>query len=357
MGDGSLSQAEIDALLSGADDIGMDGGMSDTNFGSMGGMSSNLSDEASGFLSNNWGQAMQIATNMASSRIGRNIRIETPFVEEVSLDSVSNQISNDNIIAQINLGSTQSVFILTNDQAKKISSSMMGSDPNMLYVDEAHLSSLSEFFNTIMVSVASSLERKFNDNLSPSAPIVRAFSNISDLPSSSSLLQISYNLQLDNSNLGKLVHLIDIGAISRWVPSSNNQNSNMGSMNHQMGGQQQQNQNQGNRNFTSQVNPVSFPTFQGTQANAGLPPNYELLLDVQMTLTVELGRTTKYVKDVLGLGEGSIIELDKLAGEPIDLLVNGKLIAKGEVVVIDENFGVRVTDIVGMADRLTTLGG
>lgn len=77
-----------------------------------------------------------------------------------------------------------------------------------------------------------------------------------------------------------------------------------------------------------------------------------LLMDVQMSLTVELGRTKMYIKDILGLGEGSIIELDKLAGEPVDLLVNGKLIAKGEVVVIDENFGVRVTDIVSPTDRI-----
>jgi flagellar motor switch protein FliN/FliY len=77
-------------------------------------------------------------------------------------------------------------------------------------------------------------------------------------------------------------------------------------------------------------------------------------MDVQMSVTVELGRTKMYIKDILGLGEGSIIELDKLAGEPVDLLVNGKLIAKGEVVVIDENFGVRVTDIVSPTDRIKT---
>ncbi|HPY02630.1 MAG TPA: flagellar motor switch protein FliN, partial [Spirochaetota bacterium] len=76
---------------------------------------------------------------------------------------------------------------------------------------------------------------------------------------------------------------------------------------------------------------------------------------VQLNLTVELGRTKQYVKDILGLGEGSIIELDKLAGEPVDLLVNNKLIAKGEVVVIDENFGVRVTDIVSPSERLTKM--
>ena len=90
---------------------------------------------------------------------------------------------------------------------------------------------------------------------------------------------------------------------------------------------------------------------------AGMPANAQLLMDIQVVLTVELGRTKKYVKDILGLGEGSIIELDKLAGEPVDLLVNGKLIAKGEVVVIDENFGVRITEIADPNERLATITG
>ena len=78
-------------------------------------------------------------------------------------------------------------------------------------------------------------------------------------------------------------------------------------------------------------------------------------MDVSMQLTVELGRTKMLIKDILAMGEGTIVELDKLAGEPVDLLVNGKLIAKGEVVVIDENFGVRVTDIISPAERISSL--
>ncbi|PKA14304.1 flagellar motor switch protein FliN, partial [Leptospira haakeii] len=101
---------------------------------------------------------------------------------------------------------------------------------------------------------------------------------------------------------------------------------------------------------------VSFPNL-ATASGAQGTPNLNLLMDVQMSVTVELGRTKMYIKDILGLGEGSIIELDKLAGEPVDLLVNGKLIAKGEVVVIDENFGVRVTDIVSPADRIKPESG
>jgi len=83
--------------------------------------------------------------------------------------------------------------------------------------------------------------------------------------------------------------------------------------------------------------------------------NIGLIMDVYMELTVELGRTKKLIKDILGIGEGTIIELDKLAGEPVDILVNHKLIAKGEVVVIDENFGVRVTEIVSPMERMADL--
>ena len=96
---------------------------------------------------------------------------------------------------------------------------------------------------------------------------------------------------------------------------------------------------------------------QGGGGYENMPANAQLLMDVQLVLTVELGRTKKYVKDILGLGEGSIIELDKLAGEPVDLLINGKLIAKGEVVVIDENFGVRITEIVDPSERIATITG
>ena len=73
-----------------------------------------------------------------------------------------------------------------------------------------------------------------------------------------------------------------------------------------------------------------------------------------MEMTVELGRTRKLIREILGMGEGTIIELDKLAGEPVDILVNHKLIAKGEVVVIDENFGVRVTEIVSPMERMAS---
>lgn len=83
--------------------------------------------------------------------------------------------------------------------------------------------------------------------------------------------------------------------------------------------------------------------------------NLSLLMDVPLKMTVELGRTTRLVKEILALAPGSVLELDKLAGEAVDILVNQKLIAKGEVVVIDENFGVRITEIVNPEERLSGL--
>jgi flagellar motor switch protein FliN/FliY len=103
------------------------------------------------------------------------------------------------------------------------------------------------------------------------------------------------------------------------------------------------------------VQPVQFASLQMQQASPE-SGNIGLIMDVYMEMTVELGRTRKAIKEILGMGEGTIIELDKLAGEPVDILVNHKLIAKGEVVVIDENFGVRVTEIVSPMERMGDLG-
>lgn len=102
------------------------------------------------------------------------------------------------------------------------------------------------------------------------------------------------------------------------------------------------------------VQSLSYPTLQ-TAMNSSEQGNIGLIMDVFMEMTVELGRTKKSIKDILGMGEGTIIELDKLAGEPVDILVNHKPIAKGEVVVIDENFGVRVTEILSPMERVNDL--
>ncbi|KWX08826.1 flagellar motor switch protein FliN, partial [Hydrogenibacillus schlegelii] len=98
-----------------------------------------------------------------------------------------------------------------------------------------------------------------------------------------------------------------------------------------------------------------FPDLSASAPVGAGSETLQLLLDVPLEVTVELGRTKRLIKDILSLAPGSIIELDKLAGEPVDIYVNHKRIARGEVVVIDENFGVRVTEIISPWERLGTL--
>jgi len=102
------------------------------------------------------------------------------------------------------------------------------------------------------------------------------------------------------------------------------------------------------------VQPVQFGPITPSPVPRG-GGNLNLLLDVPLQVSVELGNTRMKIKEILDLGIGSVIELDRLAGEPVDILVNGKLIAKGEVVVIDENFGVKITDIVSPLERVNNL--
>jgi flagellar motor switch protein FliN len=106
---------------------------------------------------------------------------------------------------------------------------------------------------------------------------------------------------------------------------------------------------------TTNIQPVQFSSFDETASALMEPNNLDMLLDIPLQVTVELGRTKRMVKEILEVSQGSIIELDKLAGEPVDILINNKLIAVGEVVVIDENFGVRVTDILSTAERISKL--
>jgi flagellar motor switch protein FliN/FliY len=105
---------------------------------------------------------------------------------------------------------------------------------------------------------------------------------------------------------------------------------------------------------TTEFSPAAFSQLIATSGDADTR-NLDILLDVPLQVTVELGKTHTPIKQILEYGQGSLITLDKLAGEPVDLLVNGKYFAKGEVVVIDENFGVRITSILSPAERIAQL--
>ena len=102
------------------------------------------------------------------------------------------------------------------------------------------------------------------------------------------------------------------------------------------------------------VKPVEFGKFDRTE-HTGQPKNIDILMDVKLPVAIELGHTEMTIRDILNLSAGSVVELNKLAGEPVDLLVNNKTVARGEVVVVDENFGLRVTSLISPEDRIKSL--
>ena len=98
-----------------------------------------------------------------------------------------------------------------------------------------------------------------------------------------------------------------------------------------------------------------FPSFGGSGGNAGMMNELDMILDIPVQITVELGRTKITIKNLLQLAHGSVVELDAMAGEPMDVLVNGTLIAQGEVVVVNDKFGIRLTDIITPSERMRKL--
>jgi flagellar motor switch protein FliN/FliY len=112
-----------------------------------------------------------------------------------------------------------------------------------------------------------------------------------------------------------------------------------------------------NKDHTVTVQPVKFASFENSEhAQGEQNKNLDLLMDIKLQLTVELGRTELPIKKVLELTRGSIIELEKVAGEPVELYANGKLVAQGEVVVIEDNFGLRITSITEPEERIKGVG-
>ncbi|MBI5454993.1 MAG: flagellar motor switch protein FliN [Deltaproteobacteria bacterium] len=102
-----------------------------------------------------------------------------------------------------------------------------------------------------------------------------------------------------------------------------------------------------------EAKPASFASLK--QESNGAVTNLDMILDIPVTLSVEIGRTRMMVKDLLQLGQGAVVELEKLAGEPMEILVNGRLVARGEAVVINEKFGIKLTDIASPSERINKL--
>ena len=176
---------------------------------------------------------------------------------------------------------------------------------------------------------------------------------------------VTENMELDSQNVKEETPAANTAATATAPQQfADNNMSNQNAMNQNMMNQNMMNQNMANPNMMNpnmmnpnmmgqnnmgqsvNVQPAQFTPFGAMPNQAYQPENIDLIMDVPLEVTVELGRTKKSISEILDFGPGKIIELNKLAGEPVDVLVNGKFVAKGEVVVIEESFGVRITEII-----------
>ena len=379
MSDGSISQNEIDALLSGMGGSGSapaDGALTPAR-----------QEALQKFFD---GNVLALSANL-DSMTGKTVSVSNPVIELSSRESFLQKVPDMAVAVTIDFDGALTgdhLFVLAPEFAEKLVS--LVNNEESVTIDDMALSVISETIAQYVgkeISAFDAQDIKGVTNLPAEAHHVpKAMVRLSQ-----DFALLTYSVTIDGTafNLWEIIakktaeqiadKLNKTEGASPVVPvqpipaqPAPEQGSTMGAMNMPMNGMNgmpqmgQQPMGMGMQmqggapaqggivmpGMNPNVQSVQFsPLLNGvTEAEQG---NIGLIMDVFMEMTVELGRTRKMIKEILSMGEGHIIELDKLAGEPVDILVNHKPIAKGEVVVIDENFGVRVTEILSPAERIT----
>ena len=389
MSDGSLSQDEIDALLQGTDTIEMDTGG--------GGAASPLTDaERTVFQEMLRGVTESQSSNL-SILTGKTVRIGDPSVKARAPAEFVASLPDEVVDVRVDLTDGlqgEHSYLIPADIAGSIAGLMMGQAGAEL--DEASLSAVSEAMSQITGTAATAIGNQIGRMVKTAVPDLRqAKKSQARVPQGDFCVSVEYPLSIEGfppsrmfevfslSLTKEIISLAEGGGAEAFETGASDRAMAAAAPNGARGGQRAAGARQqssgaaqaagfgppgyqqtfgqafggpaaGPAMAPPNVQPVQFANLQPAQMG-GEQGNIGLLMDVYMEMTVELGRTRKRIKDILGIGEGTIIELDKLAGEAVDILVNHKLIAKGEVVVIDENFGVRVTEIVSQIDRMNDL--
>ena len=316
---------------------------------------------------------MSSAATALSALLQRPVQITTPVVEMLTEDEVRAEFAGPAVLVMIEYTeglSGRNIFILSTRDASVVADLMMGGEgAESEEIGELHASAVGEAMNQMMGSSATAMAEMVGYRVDISAPHVEmldlreeAFGG--SLGFDGPLVRTSFQLQVGELLNTRLMQLMPIefarGLVTALtpqpaapqaaqpaapapappapagVPAAAEDDRHLHSV------------------PVPVAQPVTFPSLDDMPAVPG-GSDISMLLDVPLQVTVELGRTQMRIRDVLELVPGSIVELDKLAGGPVDVLVNGKQIAKGEVVVIDEEFGVRITDVASQAKRLRGL--
>lgn len=351
MSDGALSQAEIDALLSGGD---LPAAVATEAGGNEGDRQA-----LQGFLESSVDSLSAAFSGAASLTIS----LKGPEVSFSSQDKLLGELPDTVTAIKIDFNSGfpgEHIFIMAEATAKRIAAHQTGSDDTEM--DEMALSVIGEVIGTIVGSQITALTGKTGNKSIASIPAqaTNVPKAVVALPATDFVCAL-YGLDFGDGNAQQFWEIYDSSVAEGIAKALTKQETpqpaaappSMAGVGMPPSAMASQGGSMAGGPATS-VNPVQFPHL-APHITAQEQGNIGLIMDVFMEMTVELGRTKKLIKEILGMGEGTIIELDKLAGEPVDILVNHKLIAKGEVVVIDENFGVRVTEIVPRAERMSEM--
>lgn len=393
--DGMLSQEEINALLAGgADDMA-----ADTSSAS-GEVLSDEEKDAVGEISN---ICMGTAATTLSTLLNNKVVITTPSVSYTTLEELSSQYDRPCIFVQISYIEGldgNNILILKESDVKIITDLMMGGDGSNVAdeLSELHLSAISEAMNQMMGSASTSLSSMLNKKVDISPPIASLIDLNDSLDGNEfseflrgRFVQVAFHMEIGDLIDSQIMQLYpfdfakelymkfaggDINDSSASAPAPAPQPApasvqpaqpqaapqmapqpmmQQPMMQQPMMQQPMMRQPMMQQPMMQQpMMPMGDVNVQQAQFQPFMPgispleqqENIDLIMDVPLEVTVELGRTNKSIKEILEFSPGTIIELNKLAGEPIDVLVNGKFVAKGEVVVIEESFGIRVTEIV-----------
>jgi len=406
MGD-MLTQAEIDALLNGTSSSEEpDDSVSDVAATGDTGLLSNQEIDALGEIGN---ISMGTSATTLFTLLSQKVIITTPNVTVTSWQDLSASYSSQYVAVKVEytdglIGSN--LLILKQDDVKIITDLMMGGEGAKAEgeLNDLHLSAISEAMNQMIGSSATSMSSMFSKriDISPPKAYVVSFGDsdpYGEFAPDEKFVKIAFKMEVGNLIDSEIMQLLPMKFAKELVSSLLTSASSVQStpvpkptpepifetpmaavqqpmmmeppMMQTQPVMQQQMQQQpmmmqqpmqgygydgGYQDIQRPRNPVNVQPAQFQAFDDGLSAaekkNISLIMDLPLQVTVELGRTQKLIKDILEFGAGSIIELDKLAGEPVDILVNGKAIAKGEVVVIDESFGVRITDIIHPSKRL-----
>ncbi|WP_200889063.1 flagellar motor switch phosphatase FliY [Jeotgalibacillus alimentarius] len=391
MSDDMLSQDEIDALLNGSADDEPETEESTP--------SEQLDEVAIDALGEIGNISFGSSATALSTLLNQKVDITTPTVSVVKTEEISNSFPHPSVA--INVHYTEglkgnNLLVIKQSDAAVIADLMLGGDGTNPSDDlgEIQLSAVQEAMNQMMGSASTSMSTIFGVKVDISPPSIdlvdlESKDGMENLPEEEYVIQVSFNLKIGtliDSNIMQLIPLEFGQSLVQQLMGGGGQAENEAAASAPVAERPAaETQAAPERSETSpqpqrdpepsrlpedsgiqlnrdrapersvDVQPAQFTQFDSPGLSAGESRNLNLLLDIPLQVTVELGRTKRSVQEILELTSGSIIELDKLAGEPVDILVNNRLIAKGEVVVIEENFGVRLTDIVSKSDRLNKL--